>query len=557
MAPLLRLASSLLFLSAATLAAYDPEQPPKIGAVASESAVCSQIGRQLLKIGGNAADAMLGTVLCVGIVAMYHSGIGGGGFMTIRLPNGTYESVDFRETAPAAAFESMFEDNVEASKVGGLASGVPGELRGLDYLHRKYGKLPWVQVFQPIIKLARAGFVVTEELARFMDAQKTPFLTDDPAWAVDFAPQGKRVQKADIMTRKRYANTLEDIANYGVDVFYTGAMAKATVAAVQARNGIMTMADLANYTVKHREAVHVEYRGHKLTSCNTPASGVVALSALNIVSGYEPLDNMGALSTHRLDEAFKFAFGQRVNLGDPDFVAGMDEYTAKMISPQTGASLRSRISNATTHEPDWYDSERLEVPEMAGTSFIATADASGMAIALTTSLNLGFGSRVMVPETGIVMNSQMNDFGIPGSSDAYGYKASAANLVGPGKRPLSSISPVIGETPDGRLSFSVGGAGGSRIITATAQAIVHLIDQQMSMLEALKQPRLHDQLIPSVVTFEDGFDNKTVDFMRRLHHNVSWVAPGQSSVQGVRQLPNGTFEAAGEPRQASSGGFAI
>ncbi|PHH60467.1 hypothetical protein CDD81_1642 [Ophiocordyceps australis] len=558
MALLLKLASSLLLLSAAApAAAYDPEAPPTIGAVASESAVCSKVGTQLLKIGGSAADAMVGTVLCVGIVALHHSGIGGGGFMTIRQANGTYETVDFRETAPAAAHEDMFENNTQASLVGGLASGVPGELRGLEYIHNKYGKLPWVQVLQPVIKLARAGFIVTDELAKFMDAQTTPFLTEDPAWAIDFAPQGKRVQKDDIMTRKRYANTLEDIANYGVGVFYTGAMAKATIAAVQARNGIMTMADLANYTIKTGEAVHVQYHGHKLSSCNTPSSGVVALSALNILNGYGPLDNMGPLSTHRLDEAFKFAYGQRVKLGDGDFVAGMENYTANMLSSQTASSIRLRISNSTTHGTDWYDPEGLEVLDTPGTSFIATADTSGLAISLATTVNLIFGSHVMVPETGIVMNNQMNDFGIPGTSDAFGYEASPANFIRPGKRPLSSISPVIAETPDGHLSFSVGAAGGSRIITATVQAIVHLIDQKMSLPDALKQPRLHDQLIPSGVTFEYSFDNRTVDYMRRLHHNVSWVAPGQSSVQGVRQLPNGTFEAAGEPRQVSSGGFAI
>ncbi|PHH80599.1 hypothetical protein CDD80_858 [Ophiocordyceps camponoti-rufipedis] len=551
------LAASLPLPSAAK--ATGNEGVPKLGAVASESAVCSRIGTQLLQSGGSAADAIIGTILCVGTVAMYHSGIGGGGFMTIRGPDGQFETVDFREVAPAAAFEDMFGNNSQASMVGGLASGVPGELRGLEYLHSKYGKLEWFQVVEPVVHLARFGFVVTEDLAtRMASPDDASFLTEDPSWALDFAPRGRLLQQGEIMTRKRYADTLEAIALHGVDAFYSGPIAQATIAGLRARNGTMTMEDLANYTVVHREPIHLNYRGYKLTSCNAPSGGIVALSALNILSNYDSLGDPSQfnLSTHRLDEAIRFAYGQRTKLGDPSFV-DVANLTASMVSPEHGAYLRSRISDLTTQELPYYDPEGLESLDTPGTSHMVAADKSGLAISLTTTVNLLFGSQVMIPETGIVMNDQMNDFSIPGVSNGFGYIPSPSNYIRPGKRPLSSISPIIAETPDGKLLFSLGAAGGSRITTATIQNTIHLLDRHMNMAEALRQPRLHDQLVPTMVTFEYAFDNSTVAYMKSLHHNVSWVPPGQSLAQGVRLLPNGTFEAAGEPRLVASGGFAV
>lgn len=180
-----------------------------------------------------------------------------------------------------------------------------------------------------------------------------------------------------------------------------------------------------------------------------------------------------------------------------------------------------------------------------------------MAISLTTTINLLFGSRLMVPETGIIMNNEMNDFSIPGISNAFGYVPSPSNFIRPGKRPLSSISPTIVEFPNGTLYFVVGAAGGSRIITATIQNLWHVLDQNLTAPQALAKPRLHDQLVPNVVNFEYAYDNGTVEFMRERGHNVSFIAPGQSTAQALRRLGNGTFEAAGEPRQKNSGGFAV
>ncbi|KAL0941940.1 gamma-glutamyltranspeptidase [Colletotrichum truncatum] len=555
-------AAAQLLLSLVQPAVAHPSQgPPKLGAVASETDICSKIGTDLLKKGGNAADAMVGTVLCVGTVGMYHSGIGGGGFMIVRSSNGTYEYIDFRESAPAAAFEDMYKNNTAASMYGGLASGVPGELRGMEYLHNKYGRLPWADVVLPSVKVARHGFRVNEDLVKYMNAV-TPngnFLTDDPSWAIDFAPNGYRVKLNETMTRRRYADTLETIAKKGVDAFYTGAIANATIAALQRSNGTMTLEDLKNYTIAIREPSQINYRGYKLTACNAPAGGGVALSALNIVNGYEGFGDPAQrnLTVHRLDEAIRFAYGQRTKLGDPLFVDGLPEYTKQMVSAEAGEEIRSKISDFRTQNVSWYDPEGLESLETPGTSHVATADATGLAISLTTTVNLLFGSQVMVPETGVVMNNEMNDFSIPGSSNAFGYIPSPANYIRPGKRPLSSISPVIVEHPDGKLYFVIGAAGGSRIITSTIQNLHNVLDRNLTAAEALAEPRFHDQLSPNVINIEYAYDNSTVSFLQSLGHNVTRVAPGSSSAQGVRLLPNGTFEAAGEPRQKNSGGFAV
>ena len=306
----------------------------KLGAAASESAVCSSVGVNLLKDGGNAADATVGTVFCIGVIGMYHSGLGGGGFLLVRSSNGSYTFVDFRETAPAAAFQDMYNNNTLLSLFGGLAryvigccspsyanvtkaspSGVPGELRGLEYLHQHFGRLSWSQVMQPAIDLARNGFEVTQDLINYMDAAtrgRNNFLVNERTWAIDFAPNGTRVGLGDTMTRRRYADTLETISKRGADAFYSGPIANATIQALQRANGTMTLDDLKNYTLAIRKPASITYRDYKLTACSAPSSGVVVLSALKKIEGYPDVGSPAELdiSTHRLDEAIKFGYGE-------------------------------------------------------------------------------------------------------------------------------------------------------------------------------------------------------------------------------------------------------
>ncbi|KAH0564831.1 hypothetical protein GP486_001779 [Trichoglossum hirsutum] len=493
---------------------------------------------------------------------MYLTGIGGGGFMLVRAPNGSYEFIDFRETAPAAAFEDMYKNNVEASLVGGLASGVPGEIRGLQHLHRTYGSLPWAVLVRPAIEVARYGFRVGEDLVTAMDEAtdgSANFLVEDPAWAIDFAPNGTRVGLGDIMTRRRYADLLEDIAERGPDFFYADTIANKTIAAVQAANGIMTLDDLKNYTVAIRRPVEIEYRGFKLTSCSAPSSGAVVLSVMKTVEGYSGLGDgaMVNLSTHRLDEAIRFGYGARVNLGDPSFVDNMDVYQQKMLRETTAAEIRSKISDLHTLPVSAYNPNGLESLETPGTSHIVTADAAGMVVSLTSTINLAFGSHVIVPETGLIMNNEMNDFSIPGSSNAFGFLPSPSNFIRPGKRPISSISNVIAEFLSNRtFYFAVGAAGGSKIITATVQALWHTLDWNMTSIQAVESPRFHDQLIPNQIFFEYLYDNRTTAFMQERGHNITWFG-SESDVQALKRLPNGTFEVAAEPRLVDSGGYAV
>jgi gamma-glutamyltranspeptidase / glutathione hydrolase len=246
---------------------------------------------------------------------MYHSGIGGGGFMLVRAPNGTKYDVDFRESAPAGATKDLFDNNATASLVDGLSIGVPGELRGLAWLHDHFGKLPWKEVVMPAVGVARRGWTVGDDLVRYigftrMFLNSTDFLTKDPTWAMDFAPTGEVVQVGERITRRRYADTLEVIAEQGPDAFYTGPVAKGIVDTVKRTGGVMTLEDLANYEIIIREPISVTYRDFRLTSCGAPSSGAVALAVMKILEGYEDFgwENAVDLNTHRLNEAFRFGY---------------------------------------------------------------------------------------------------------------------------------------------------------------------------------------------------------------------------------------------------------
>ncbi|KAI0099326.1 gamma-glutamyltranspeptidase [Nemania sp. FL0031] len=534
------------------------------GAVACESKVCSQIGIDLLARGGNAVDAFIGAQLCVGVIGMYHSGLGGGGFALIRDENGEYTVIDYRESAPAAAFEDMYKDNVKGSVFSGLAAGVPGELRGLEFAHRKFGALPWHAVVEPAAVVARDGFIVTEDTVRYMEygvqAAGWNFLVEDPSWAQDFAPNGSLVILGETMYRKRYAETLQKVADHGADVFYTGEIAEATIATIQASNGTMTLADLASYKAISREAVNITYRGFSIYSSGAPTSGAVSLSTLKTLEGYAPSDTADAnLTLHRLDEALRFAYGARQGLGDPAFVKDALALQTRMLDADQAATIRSHILDNATQPVENYASSKLYTSPGQGTSHISTADASGMAVSSTTTINLLFGNLQMVPSTGVILNNEMNDFSIPGVHNEFGFEPSAANFIRAGKRPLSSITPLIitYPGPDGRLLAAVGAAGGSRIISSTTQVAWRVVEQGLSMARAIGAARLHDQLMPNTAVLETGFDAAVAASFVAKGHNVTWVEGAGSAVQGIKVGTDGRFEAASENRQAGSGGLTL
>lgn len=347
--------------------------------------------------------------------------------MLVRNSTGSYEFIDFRyatpnhtfqhyvltypsESMPAAGNETMYSQNISLSLYGGLAVGVPGELRGLEHLHTKYGRLPWSTLIQPAINLARNGFVVSQDLVNYMKSAITGnpagnFLVNDISWAIDFAPNGTLVGLGDMMTRKRYADTLEAIANKGPNVFYQGAIANATIRAIKNSGGIMTQQDLTNYTILSRKPSQITYRDFKITSGSAPSGGEVALAVMKYIEGYSDIGNASALniSTHRIDEAMRFAYGERANLGDPLYLQGLQTYEDQMLSDSVAQEVRAKITNVT-HPVAYYDPAGLESLETPGTSQIVAADITGMAISLTTTVNLLFGSQLMVPETGVIVS---------------------------------------------------------------------------------------------------------------------------------------------------------
>ncbi|KOS22279.1 Gamma-glutamyltranspeptidase 1 [Escovopsis weberi] len=536
----------------------------RVGGVACESRECSAIGRDILARGGNAVDALVGTTFCVGVIGMYHSGIGGGGFAVVRDPSGEYEAVDFREEAPLAAFEDMFKDNEIASIVGGLAVAVPSEIRGLEYIHSKYGILPWRTVMQGAIHVAKNGFRVSNDTLYYMNdliSHGVTFLWDDPTWAEIFAPKGKLVTEGDLIIRKNYAETLSKIAEQGADVFYKGEIAKIIVDFVQEKGGILTLDDMEDYQVLTRPVKSINYRGLNLHTIGAPAGGAVSLQILKIMEHFSPDDWESSmnLSTHRFAEAMRFAYGARTKLGDPVFVLDDDVEAreAEMLDPERVEAIVQRISDERSHDPSYYNPDRLYAPDSHGTSHIVAADRSGMVISLTTTVNLLFGAMIMEPKTGIIMNNEMNDFSIPGVPNDFGFEPSPANYIRPRKRPLSSIAPIIAEFPNGTFAAAVGAAGGSRIISTSAQALWHMLDHGMGAAEALAAPRLHDQLAPDRVVLERAFGDPVARSLEGKGHNVVWMKGRISAAQGIRRAWDGTFEAASDPRQLNSEGYAL
>lgn len=284
-------------------------------------------------------------------------------------------------------------------------------MRGLHHIWNRYGVLAWEKILQPAITLAQDGFAVSEDFARAMDqaTRLDDFLSNDPAWAEDFAPRGRRLRAGEIMIRKRYGQTLAQIAQDPQN-FYTGGIADTMIKALQERNGTMQRADLTSYKVLSRRPIGIQYKGFRIHSTGAPASGAVTLSIMKTLEAYNsPVEGVDpALLVHRMDEATRFGYGKRASFGDPDFVDGLARLEIDMLSDEYAVDTKHKISDDHTLNISAYDPEGFESPEDHGTSHVVTADASGLAFSLTTTINLFFGSRIMVPETGIILNNEMN-----------------------------------------------------------------------------------------------------------------------------------------------------
>ncbi|KAI0645531.1 gamma-glutamyltranspeptidase [Trametes meyenii] len=523
------------------------------GAIASENELCSEIGVNTLKDGGNAVDAIVSTTLCIGVVNMFSSGIGGGGFMTVRIPpsspNTSSEvfTVDFRETAPALSNKTMYVDNPKAALWGGLSVGIPGELRGLEEAHRRWGTLPWKRLVQPAVKLAE-GWTVQTELARRL-RMFAPLMLNEPDWRAVFAPEGRLLREGETIRRTNLSRTLATIAEEGPGAFYKGPIADAIVNKVRETGGILSHADLEGYEAHVQRALKGSYRGRKVYTPHAPTSGPVLIHMLNLMEHYEELveDGRTLLNVHRFIEAMKFGFAARTRVGDPAFhdnVQKIHEIPTKEYAEEVFAN----ITDDRTHPPEYYH-PIYDVVVDHGTSHSSIVDKDGMAVALTTTVNLVFGSAVLDPVTGVILNDEMDDFSTPGAPNAFGLYPSPYNYPEPGKRPLSSTVPMIMEHADGSFYLAIGGSGGSRIFPAVFQVILNL-DWGMDVSAAVEHGRLHDQLFPLMVDADDILSPTLLDGLREKGHNIT--VSDTSRVAAVIQAvvkPNNTVYAASDSRK--------
>ncbi len=557
-----------LFLSGVSGEARGAAPAPaigKLGMVVSPQADASAAGLALLEAGGNAIDAAVATAFALCVSDAHHSGIGGGGFILIRLADGRVVAIDARETAPAAARADMYlQPGVpeRASQVGALAVATPGLLKGLAWALEDFGSKSLAEVLEPAIRIAEEGFAVGPRHASAANLWRKlggAELFPETA-AIQLPPGGAPVEPGWRLVQEDLGRTLRLIAAEGPEVFYRGRLARAIADAVRDRGGILTLEDLQGYQAKRREPIRGSYKGYEILSFPPPSSGGIALVEIaNILDPFD-LAERGAgssASLHVIAEAMKLAFADRAAyLGDADFV---EVPTAELISKDYADRLRSRINPALWRRAPWrwHKGEvaiRVEGPgEPAaggGTTHLSVTDAEGNAVAITQTVNLLFGSGITVPGTGIVLNNEMDDFSIqPGRPNAFGLvDTRGANAIAPGKRPLSSMTPTI-VVKDGKPFMVTGSPGGPRIITTTLLTILNVVDYGMDVQEAVSAPRFHHQWMPDRLLVEAAVPADVVEALRKRGHRVEVSERNWSSAQSIVVDPeSGRHTGGSDPR---------
>ena len=506
----------------------------------------SHAGVEILRQGGNAVDAAVATGFSLAVVHPAAGNIGGGGFMLVRMADGAIHFLDYREKAPKAATRNMYLDaqgNVipDASLVGYKAVGVPGSVAGLVYAQQHWGKLPLKTVMEPAIRLAKNGVRLTYEEAQAMhfewnsnSKQEEPRVFLGEAKTI-FQRDGNFYKPGDLFQQPELARTLERIAAKPDD-FYKGAMAREFAADMQSHGGLITAEDLADYEVKERQPIRGTYRGYEVISAPPPSSGgVTMVEALNILEGYYlgRMGNRSADAIHVTAEAFRRAFYDRAEfLGDPDF---SQLPVAQLIDKKYAAAWResldmNKASNSKElHRPSGFgDLDRQAAqhppyvgPEKNNTTHYSVVDEAGNAVAVTTTINDGFGARVAAGKLGFLLNDEMDDFtSKPGVPNMYGLIQSEANAIGPGKRPLSAMAPTI-VTKNGKLFLVLGSPGGPRIITTVANILMGVIDYGLDIQQAVNAPRFHHQWEPDAIFIENvGISPDTIKLLRARGHDV-------------------------------------
>ena len=525
----------------------------KNGMVASQEALASAIGRDILQQGGNAVDAAVAVGFALAVTLPRAGNIGGGGFMLIHdAKKNETVAIDYREKAPKAAFRDMYLDengnaDEERSRYHGLAVGVPGTVDGLLLALAEHGTMTREQVLAPAIKLAEEGFTVTPGLSNSLQGLAER-MTKWPSTAkIFYHEDGRALQPGETLKQPELAASLRRIAAQGRDGFYQGETADKIIAAIKGAGGTMTAEDLRDYHSVKREPVRGDYRGYKIVSMPPPSSGGIhIIQILNILEGYD-LRASGANTAktiHLMAEAMQLAYADRAEyLGDPDFI----KIPVKGLTSQKYAdSLRAKIdpdkarpgAEIRHSDPLPYESDQ--------TTHYSVVDKDGNAVANTYTLNFSYGTGLVAEGTGILLNNEMDDFSAkPGVPNGYGLIGGDANAVEAGKRPLSSMSPTI-VFKDGKPFLVTGSPGGSRIITTVLQIISNVIDHDMNIAEATHAPRIHDQWTPDEIRVEHALNADTVRLLENMGHKVERKS-AMGSTQSIMVTPNGLYGAS-DPR---------
>ena len=521
-------------LPAAARDSYGPPQPASAHAVAAEHGLvvaqeklAARIGADILKRGGNAVDAAVATAFAMAVTYPRAGNIGGGGFMVIHLADRKQDiAIDYREMAPAAMTRDIFlgadgKPDPAKSRDSALGIGVPGTVAGLALALEKYGSgnFTLAQLLRPAIDLARDGFVITDDLADTLP-NAYPRLGKWPASAKIFArPDGSSLSEGDKLVQSDLSTTLSAVAAQGPRGFYEGPVAEKLAKAVTDVGGIMTTEDLKTYQAVIRTPVRGTYRGYDIVSMPQPSSGgVVLMETLNILEGFNlgEMKQGSAASLHLLIEAMKRGYADRARyLGDPAFV---NAPIAILIAKDYAAKQRAGID--PDHVTPLTDASLVEPHEGRNTTHFSIVDAYGNAVSNTYTLNFSYGVGLVADGSGVLLNNELDDFtAAPGASNAFGLVGYEANLPGPGKRPLSSMTPTI-VMKDGKVVLVTGTPGGSRIISTVLQVIVNVIDYQMDIAAAVAAPRLHHQWMPDEVRVEPGFPEDVLAALRSKGHRV-------------------------------------
>jgi gamma-glutamyltranspeptidase/glutathione hydrolase len=521
----------LAIIAAALLLAWTPTSGSAPGIVVSASGIASDIGASVLAAGGNAVDAAVATGFALAVTYPFAGNLGGGGFMVVRQPRGSSTAIDYREKAPARSTPTMYLDvqgniNRSLTASGYLAPGVPGTVRGLWLAHRKFGRLPWTQVVTPAADLAASGFPISASLSRSLNAEVAgpmrPFAASVAAYG---KPGGGQWIEGDRLMLPDLAASLRAIAATGADAFYKGTIADRIAADMAAHGGLITKADLAAYQAKARTPIRSTFLGFDIVSMPPPSSGGVALAEmLNMLEalGIQRAPRLSAEAIHLEVEAMRRAYLDRARyLGDADFVKvpiGM------LISPAharewIGSVDRTHASSSTTLGRDIITA--TQAPEPSDTTHFSVIDGDGMAVSNTYTLEGGYGSHVVIAGTGILLNNEMGDFNKkPGTTNLTGDIGTPANVIAPGKRMLSSMTPTI-VSKDGRVVLITGSPGSRTIINTVLNVVLNVTAWGLTGQEAVDAPRFDHEWLPDRVTIEaDGVSPDVVRALQAMGHEV-------------------------------------